>query len=122
MFGYSVLFILRPKKTGLVHGDLHAGHILIDKETARVTGFIDWTEASVTDVANDFVPHYRTFGDEALEGLIYHYEKAGGYVWPKMKEHVIELNATYPIVIAEFALKSGLDEYKNMAKQVLGVE
>lgn len=111
-----------PKQTGLVHGDLHAGHILIDKETARVTGFIDWTEASVTDIANDFVPHYRTFGDAALEGLIYHYEKAGGYVWPKMKEHVIELTAAYPIAIAEFALKSGLDEYKNMAKQVLGVE
>lgn len=110
-----------PKHTGLVHGDLHAGHILINKESATVTGFIDWTEASITDIANDFVPHYRTFGDDALERLIHHYEKAGGYVWPKMKEHVIELNAAYPIAIAEFALKSGLDEYKSMAKQVLGV-
>jgi macrolide phosphotransferase len=112
---------LWPNQTGLVHGDLHAGHILIDKE-ARVTGIIDWTEASVTDIANDFVPHYRTFGEEALERLILHYENAGGYVWPKMKEHVIELNGAYPIAIAEFALKSGIEEYKEMARNTLGVK
>lgn len=110
-----------PHKTGLVHGDLHAGHILIDKD-ARVTGFIDWTESSVTDIAIDFVAHYRTFGEEALVNLIHYYKEAGGYVWPKMKEHVIEQTAAYPIAIAEFALKSGLEEYKEMAKQVLGVK
>jgi macrolide phosphotransferase len=38
-----------------------------------------------------------------------------------MAEHVIELNASFAIEIAEFALKSGLDEYKQMAKQSLGV-
>jgi macrolide phosphotransferase len=54
--------------------------------------------------------------------LIHYYKEAGGYVWPKMKEHVIELTAAYPIAIAEFALKSGLEEYKEMAKQVLGVK
>lgn len=110
-----------PKQTGLVHGDLHAGHILIDKES-RVTGFIDWTEASVTDIAIDFVGHYRQFGEMELKNLIQHYEKAGGHVWPKIKEHVIELTAAYPVAIAEFALKSGLEEYKEMAKQVLGVK
>lgn len=111
---------LWPKRTGLVHGDLHAGHILID-EDARVTGFIDWTEASVTDIANDFVSHYRTFGEEALIELVTHYKNAGGYVWPNMVQHVIELAAAYPIAIAEFAIKSGLDEYKEMAKHVLSM-
>ncbi|MFE7062830.1 macrolide 2'-phosphotransferase [Sutcliffiella sp. NPDC057660] len=111
---------LWPKMTGLVHGDLHAGHILID-EDARVTGFIDWTEASVTDTANDFVSHYRTFGEEALKELVKHYKIAGGYVWPNMVQHVIELAAAYPIAIAEFAIKSELDEYKKMAKHVLSV-
>lgn len=43
-----------PKKTGLIHGDVHAGHTMIDKE-ANVTGLIDWTEAKVTDISNDFV-------------------------------------------------------------------
>lgn len=88
---------------------------------AQVTGFIDWTEAAVTDPACDFVAHYRTFGENALNKLISAYAKAGGCVWPKMAEHVIELAASYPIAIAEFALKSGLDEYKQMARQSLGV-
>ncbi|MPM91911.1 hypothetical protein SDC9_139045 [bioreactor metagenome] len=109
-----------PQKTGLIHGDLHAGHILIDANK-RVTGFIDWTEASVSDTAGDFVAHYRTFGEDALEKLIRYYEKAGGYVWPKMARHVIELAAAYPIAIAEFALKSGIEEYHQMARQALGV-
>ncbi|TYS58594.1 phosphotransferase [Sutcliffiella horikoshii] len=107
-----------PKQTALVHGDLHAGHILIDEEN-KVTGFIDWTEAAVGDIAIDFVAHYRTFGEDVLKELIHHYEKAGGYVWPGMAQHVMELTAAYPIAIAEFALKSGLEEYMEMAKQVL---
>lgn len=110
---------LWPAKTTLVHGDLHAGHILIDEEN-KVTGFIDWTEAAVGDIAIDFVAHYRTFGEDVLKELIHHYEKAGGYVWPGMAQHVIELTAAYPIAIAEFAIKSGLEEYMEMAKQVLG--
>ncbi len=107
-------------ETVLTHGDLHAGHILIDA-IAQVTGFIDWTEAAVADPARDFVAHYHTFGEDALNKLISAYAKAGGHVWTKMAEHVIELTASYPIAIAEFALKSGLDEYKQMARQSLGV-
>ena len=108
------------KETVLTHGDLHAGHILIDA-IAQVTDFIDWTEAAVADPARDFVAHYHTFGEDALNKLISAYAKAGGCVWPKMAEHVIELAASYPIAIAEFALKSGLDEYKQMARQSLGM-
>ncbi|MBD2124894.1 macrolide 2'-phosphotransferase [Microcoleus sp. ZQ-A2] len=109
-----------PKKTVLTHGDLHAGHILIDAQ-AQVTGFIDWTEAAVADPARDFVAHYHTFGLYALNKLISAYARVGGCVWSKMAEHVIELAASSPIAIAEFALKSGLDEYKQMARQLLGV-
>lgn len=111
---------LWPTQTVLTHGDLHAGHIFIDA-LSQVTGFIDWTEAGVTDPANDFVAHYRTFGEDALNQLISAYAKEGGRVWSKMAEHVIELTAAYPVAIAEFALKSGLDEYRQMAMQSLGV-
>lgn len=107
-----------PKETGFIHGDVHAGHILIDKEAA-VTGLIDWTEAKVTDMSNDFVAHYRTFGETGLDTLLEAYRQAVGYVWPKMKEHIIELTAAYPVGIAEFAAISGLDEYAQMAKNVL---
>ncbi|MBW4429511.1 MAG: macrolide 2'-phosphotransferase [Nostoc desertorum CM1-VF14] len=108
------------KETVLTHGDLHAGHILIDAQV-QVTGFIDWTEAAVTDPARDFVAHYRTFGEDALNKLISAYADAGGRIWSKMAEQVIELAASYPIAIAEFALKSDLDEYKQMARKSLGV-
>lgn len=106
------------QETVLTHGDLHAGHILINAQ-AQVTGFIDWTEASVADPARDFVAHYRTFGQDALNKLISAYAEAGGHTWSKMADHVTELNATFAIDVAEFALKSGLDEYRQMAMQLL---
>lgn len=109
-----------PKETGLIHGDLHPGHIIVDKES-NVTGLIDWTEAKVADISNDFVGHYRVFGNESLDVLIEAYKEAGGYYWPKMKEHIIELNAAYPVAIAEFAIISGMDEYVQMAKKELGL-
>lgn len=110
-----------PKKTGLIHGDVHAGHIMIDKE-ANVTGLIDWTEAKVTDISNDFVFNYKAFGEEGLEALIIAYKEAGGYYWPKMKEHIIELVAAYPVSIAEFAIVSGVEEYVQMAKKALEID
>ena len=110
-----------PKKTGLIHGDVHAGHTMIDKE-ANVTGLIDWTEAKVTDISNDFVFNYMAFGEEGLEALIIAYKEAGGYYWPKMKEHIIELVAAYPVSIAEFAIISGVEEYVQMAKKALEID
>lgn len=110
-----------PKKTGLIHGDVHAGHTMIDKE-ANVTGLIDWTEAKVTDISNDFVFIYKAFGEEGLEALIIAYKEAGGYYWPKMKEHIIELVAAYPVSIAEFAIVSGVEEYVQMAKKALEID
>lgn len=109
-----------PKKTGLIHGDVHAGHTMIDKE-ANVTGLIDWTEAKVTDISNDFVFNYMAFGEEGLEALIIAYKEAGGYYWPKMKEHIIELVAACPVSIAEFAIVSGVEEYVQMAKKALEI-
>ncbi|SDC82063.1 macrolide phosphotransferase [Terribacillus halophilus] len=111
---------LWPERTGLIHGDLHAGHTMIDKD-ANVTGLIDWTEAKVTDVANDFVFQYRIFGEPQLEKLIAYYKQAGGIYWPNMKEHIIELNAAYPVAVAEFTIISGLEEYEQMAREVLEI-
>lgn len=110
---------LWPQETAFIHGDLHPGHILID-ETAHVTGFIDWTEARFDDPAHDFVAHLAAFGEDALKELIVSYKKAGGYVWPLMFEHIHELAAAYPVAIAEYAIKSGSEEFEAMAKYMLG--
>ncbi|KMK75279.1 macrolide 2'-phosphotransferase [Alkalihalobacillus pseudalcaliphilus] len=107
-----------PKVTGMIHGDGHVGHMMIN-EAGEITGMIDWTEAQIADISKDFIPHYLVFGEEALDKLLHYYEKAGGYTWPKMKEHIIELYSTYPIDVAEFAEASGEEEYREMARQGL---
>lgn len=107
-----------PETTGLIHGDLHPGHIFIDS-SYQVCGIIDWTEAMVSDVSKDFIAFYRCFGENALQRLIQEYEKSGAYVWPKMYDHILELNSTVAIDIAEFANRSGLDEYWQYAKNLL---
>jgi macrolide phosphotransferase len=109
---------LWPSKTGFIHGDIHAGHIMIDKNS-RVTGLIDWTEAKISDISQDFVSHYLVFGEDQLTSLIRFYQEKGGYVWPKMKRHIKELAAASPLQLAEFAIKSGLEEYNQMAEQAL---
>ncbi|MDO1450237.1 macrolide 2'-phosphotransferase [Rhodocytophaga aerolata] len=110
-----------PQHTSLVHGDLHAGHILVDTQS-RVSGLIDWTEAEVGDPAIDFVPYLATFGQQALSTLLTGYEQAGGKVWPRMKEHIVRQQGAYGINIALFALQSGVEEYLQMAKVALGVD
>ncbi|MBH5318420.1 macrolide 2'-phosphotransferase [Paenibacillus sp. GSMTC-2017] len=109
-----------PDHSVLVHGDLHPGHILVDSY-GRVTGLLDWTEAEVADPATDFAIYYALFGETALSELINRYEKFGGRVWPRMYDHIVELASAYPVKIASFALKSGIEEYKIMARTLLGV-
>ena len=110
--------MLWPAKTGLTHGGLHAGHTLIDKY-ANVTGLIDWTKAKVTDTPADFVFTHIAFGDRGLCALLDSYQAAGGYRWPGMHKHILELESAYPVSIAEFAMVSGLAEYERMAKDAL---
>ncbi|QJX81208.1 macrolide 2'-phosphotransferase [Priestia megaterium] len=108
-----------PNHIGLSHGDVHPGHILINNQS-EATGLIDWTEVAVTDVSRDFLAHYLFTGEEGLTKAITAYEKAGGKTWPLMKEHILELATTQAITVAAFAESSGLQEYKDMAQQMLG--
>jgi macrolide phosphotransferase len=112
---------LWPEHTALTHGDLHPGHILVD-EQGQVTGLIDWTEARVDDPALDFVAHYLVFGRDSLDRLLTYYRQSGGIVWPAMAAHIVEHNSASAVGIAEFAERSGLDDFKAMARQVLSTE
>jgi len=112
---------LWPEHTTLIHGDLHPGHILVD-EQAQVTGLIDWTEARVDDPASDFAAHYRVFGRSSLEALLRHYDQSGGHVWPAMADHIVAYDSASAVEVAEFAERSGLDDFKAMARQMLSAE
>ncbi|MBO1580716.1 macrolide 2'-phosphotransferase [Bacillus sp. XF8] len=109
-----------PEHSAFVHGDLHPPHILVDKN-AKVTGLLDWTEAKVTDPATDFTLYLTIFGEDNLKGLLNEYEKAGGKVWPRMLEHIIELGAAYPVMIGLFALQTKEEAHMEMARGALGV-
>ncbi|MCM3785409.1 macrolide 2'-phosphotransferase [Neobacillus mesonae] len=110
-----------PKECGLIHGDLHPPHILLDAEQ-QVTGLLDWTESEVADPATDFTIYYAIFGEKELERILTLYEAAGGKVWPRMKEHIIERYAAYPVLIGQFALLSGEQGVMAMARGALGLD
>lgn len=110
-----------PERTGIVHGDLFPGHTVID-EMYQVTGIIDWTESEGSDTSIDFTAVYMLFGEEALDTLLEGYQNAGGYTWPRMKEHIIERLSTQAITIAEFAQSSGLKDYRKLAEDMFKME
>lgn len=112
---------LWPSHVGVKHGDLHPGHILIDKNN-HVTGLIDWTEVGIADVSVDFMAHYLLFGKDGLKKLIDAYDNAGGKTWSRMAEHIIELLTTSDITVAEYAQASGMKEMHETATNMLASE
>ncbi len=107
-----------PEKTAFVHGDIHPGHILVDDEH-RVSGLLDWTEAEVADPGSDFMLYHATLGPDALRTLIERYRAAGGVTRPRMQEHVAELWAAYPVMIALFTLRTGNEDHLALARHLL---
>ncbi|WP_223701676.1 macrolide 2'-phosphotransferase [Sutcliffiella deserti] len=110
-----------PSHVGVKHGDLHPGHILINRKN-QVTGIIDWTEVGIADVSVDFMSHHLLFGDDGLTKLIDAYDNAGGKTWSRMDEHIVELLTTSGITVAEYAQVSGLQEMHEMAAHMLASE
>jgi hygromycin-B 7''-O-kinase len=67
----------RPPK--FLHGDLHAGHVFLDRARGRLVGVIDFTDVDAGDPRYDLVAlHLTTFQtDKALLAAC-----LGGYGWP----------------------------------------
>ncbi len=107
-----------PEHATFNHGDLHPPHILVD-EAARVTGLIDWTEAEIADPGKDFVIYYALFGEDGLRDVLARYERRGGKVWPRMREHIAEQWAAYPALVAKFALTTGKASDMEMARGMI---
>ena len=55
------------------HNDLGIEHVLVDPETATVTGILDWTDAALVDPAYDFGLLQRDLGPEALRAALVDY-------------------------------------------------
>lgn len=107
-----------PLETTVVHGDLYAGHVMVDSD-GRVTGMIDWTEARLGDPAIDFIGHIRGFGLDALPSLIEAYRAAGGHIWPRFIDHCLKLHSAAAINYALFALTPGAEDHREPAQAQL---
>lgn len=108
-----------PGFSTVVHGDLYAGHTLVDAN-GRVSGIIDWTEVEVSDPSIDFTGHLLAFGEDGLAGLLAGYERAGGRTWPSMARHIRGRGAFAPVRYGLFALASGDAGHLAAARAQLG--
>lgn len=95
-----------PAHLAVVHGDLHPGHLLID-ERAALTGILDWTEGHLGDPSTDLAMAYGCFGAAAFERLLARFAHHGGVTWPRLAEHAAERWAFFPVLGAEWALRTG---------------
>jgi aminoglycoside phosphotransferase (APT) family kinase protein len=95
-----------PEHLALVHGDLHPGHLLIDARGA-LTGILDWTEGHLGDPSTDLAMCYGCFGPAVFERLLARFAQHGGATWPRLAEHAAERWAFFPVLVAEWALRTG---------------
>jgi macrolide phosphotransferase len=107
-----------PNHLALVHGDLHAGHLLLD-EHGRLTGILDWTEAHLGDPSIDFALFFGAFGKTALDECITHFESAGGKTWPGLAQHAAERWAAFPALAAKWGLDTNNDGVIEYARHML---
>jgi len=107
-----------PRHLALVHGDLHAGHLLLDDE-GRVTGILDWTEAHLGDPSIDFALFVGAFGKAALDECIRRFESAGGTTFPGLAAHAAERWAAFPALGAKWGLSTGNEGVIAFARTML---
>ncbi|MBT0810474.1 macrolide 2'-phosphotransferase [Litoribacter ruber] len=110
---------LWPDFTKFIHGDLYAGHVMVN-ESGEVTGIIDWSTAHIGDISEDFAGHHKVFGEDSLKDLIQEYEKQGGDTWDKLYEHTIERTFAAPLAYGYFAIQTQDPTHLQGAKEQLG--
>lgn len=112
--------LLWPDFTVFVHGDLYAGHVLVDTE-ATITGIIDWSEGQGNDPSMDFAGHVAAFGEGSLKKLIAAYERRGGRVWDKLFEQAVERHAASALRYAVFAINTNDETHLQAAGTQLNI-
>jgi aminoglycoside phosphotransferase (APT) family kinase protein len=66
-----------PSRTRVLHGDLHARHVLVDGE-GRASGVIDWGDVCVGDPSIDLSIAYGSFSGAARRAFLEAYGPVDG--------------------------------------------
>lgn len=90
-----------PRHSVLTHGEIYAGHTLVEDEV--ITGVIDWTTAQVGDPARDLMMQQLSGTPESFELLLETYVRGGGQIWPRIREHCVEMASASPVGFALYA-------------------
>lgn len=93
-----------PEWSTLTHGEIYPAHLLLTGE--EIVGVLDWTTASVSDSAKDFVFHRASVSREAFDATVARYIEHGGRVWPKFAEHCTELFSISAVTYGIYALET----------------
>ena len=64
-----------PFEKTLIHADLGTNNILVDLDSNRLNGIIDFGDLCLGDPAADFAGFYRNFGRQFTDELISHYQR-----------------------------------------------
>lgn len=94
-----------PAHQAVVHGDLHPGHLLLD-DNGAVSGILDWTEGLLGDPSVDLAMCYGCYGAAVFERLLASFERQGGVTWPGLAKHAVERWEFFPVLGAEYALRT----------------
>ncbi len=100
------------------HDDLGIEHVLVDPDTGRITGVLDWGDAAVADPARDLGLVLRDLGRPALEAALVTYRAAPGGAAPLRQR--IDFHARCALLEdLAHGLDTGRDAY--VQKSLLGM-
>ena len=102
-----------PEFSVLTHGEIYPGHTLVVDNA--ITAVLDWTTASVSDPAKDFMFHQATASAEAFNFTVRRYIERGGRVWPRLADHCAEMFSASPVNYGIYALATGEKEHREAA-------
>lgn len=92
----------------VVHGDLAAEHVLVDPESGKVTGVIDWSEIGLSSAALDLAALYHWGGKSFAANALEYYEHG---VTSALLQQARFIAACRAVLDVTFGLETGRAEY-----------
>ena len=90
----------------LVHGDLFYANLLVDEVKSRITGVVDFENASIGDPAQDFATQY-SLGQPFYDAVVDAYIKAGGHIDESLEYRMHQLRILRSIYGLLFFAETG---------------